>query len=74
MRRVETFDDWLTATQVMWDAFETPQQEREAQQPHLRAELDESLAAGVPVTFLASLDGRPAGVGTLDLRRTAASS
>ena len=63
IRRVEVFDDWLAATQVMWDAFATPQQERAAQQPHLRGELEASLAAGVPVTFLASVDGRPAGVG-----------
>jgi hypothetical protein len=63
VRRVADFDAWLAATQLMWDAFETPQKEREAQRPHLRTELDASLAAGVPVTFLASLDGRAAGVG-----------
>lgn len=61
--RVETFDDHLAATEVMWEAFATREDRRAAQLKHLRAEFEAAQEAGVPVTFLAHLDGRPAGVG-----------
>jgi hypothetical protein len=61
--RVRTFDDHLAATEVMWEAFATRPERREAQRPHLRSEFEAALAADVPVTFLARVDGRPAGVG-----------
>ena len=61
--RVECYDDHVAAVEVMWDAFETPAERREQQRAHLRSEFDAARAAGVPVTFLARVDGRPAGVG-----------
>jgi hypothetical protein len=61
--RVETYGEWLEAMEVMWGAFATPEEQRETQRPHLRAEFDAARRAGVPVTFLARVDGRPAGVG-----------
>ena len=61
--RVDTFDDHLAATEVMWDAFDTPSDRREAQRPHLRSEFEAARTADVPGTFLARVDGRPAGVG-----------
>jgi len=61
--RVETFDDHLAATEVMWDAFATPSVRREGQRRHLRSEFEAARDAGVPVTFLAHVDGRAAGVG-----------
>ena len=61
--RVDTFDDFLAAYEVMWEAFKTRPERREAQRPHLAAEFEAAQAADVPVTFLARLDGRPAGVG-----------
>ena len=61
VRKVETFDDHLVATELQWDAFATPAERREAQQPHLRDEFEAARTAEVPVTFLAELDGRPAG-------------
>ena len=61
--RVETYDDHLAATEVAWDAFAIPAERREAQLPHLRAEFEAARDAGVPVTFLARVDSRPAGVG-----------
>ena len=61
--RVETFEDQVAATEVMWDAFATPQERREQQRPHLRAEFEAAQQDSVPVTFLARVDGRPAGVG-----------
>jgi hypothetical protein len=63
VRRVETFEDHLAAVEVMWETFETPSDQREQQRPHLRTEFEAAQAAGVPVTFLAHVDGRPAGVG-----------
>ena len=61
--RVESFEDHLTAVELMWEAFSTPPDRREAQRPHLRAEFEAAAAAEVPVTFLARLDGKPAGLG-----------
>lgn len=63
VRRVETFDDFVVAMQVMWDGFETPEHRREAERPHLRANFDAQKAAGVPATFVAFVDGEPAGMG-----------
>jgi hypothetical protein len=61
--RVTTFEEHLTAAQVMWEAFDTPPERREAQRPHLRSEFEAARDAGVPVTFLARLNGRAAGIG-----------
>ena len=63
VRQVETFEDHLVATEVAWEAFDTPEDRRDAQRPHLESEFDAASAAGVPVTFVADLDGRAAGVG-----------
>lgn len=61
--RVETFDDHLAAVGIMWDAFDVPQEQREAQRPHLRTEHEAGVEAGGVMTFLARVDGKPAGVG-----------
>jgi len=63
VRRVETFEDYRRAVAVMWEAFATPDERREAQRPHLRDEFEAARRAGVPATFLALVDGRPAGLG-----------
>jgi hypothetical protein len=63
VRLVESFEDHLASVEVMWEAFATPAERREAQRPHLRSEFEAAQRAGVPATFLAELDGRPAGVG-----------
>jgi hypothetical protein len=61
--RVDTFEQQLAATELMWEAFATPPDRRATQLQHLRTEFDAARDAGVPVTFLARVDGRPAGVG-----------
>lgn len=61
--RVDTFEDHVVAVELMWDAFHTPRERRDQQRPHLRTEFDASQTAGVPVTFLARVDGSPAGLG-----------
>jgi GNAT superfamily N-acetyltransferase len=63
VRKVETFEDYVEAVAVMWDAFETPPERREQQRPHLRDEFEAQRAAGTPGTFVAFVDGEPAGVG-----------
>lgn len=63
VRRVETFEDHCAAVEVMWDAFARSEEHREQQRPHLRTEFEAARRAGVPVTFLAEVEGRPAGVG-----------
>jgi hypothetical protein len=61
--RVESFDDHLASVEVMWETFDTPPERREQQKPHLRGEFAAAQRARVPVTFLARVEGRPAGVG-----------
>jgi len=61
--RVETFAQFEAATELSWDAFATPPEKRDRQRLHLRSEFDAAERAGVPATFLALLDGRPAGTG-----------
>jgi hypothetical protein len=60
VRRVETWDDFLASREVQWEAFDVPEERRELQRRHLRSEFEESLRHGVPVGFLACLDGKPA--------------
>lgn len=60
VRRVETYDDFAAARAVQWDAFETSEDRREKQWPHLREDFEESLRIGVPVGFVAWLGDRPA--------------
>jgi predicted N-acetyltransferase YhbS len=60
VRRVATYDDFAAAREVQWAAFQTPEERRAQQRPHLREEFDEALQIGVPVGFVASLDERPA--------------
>jgi len=57
--RVETYDEFLAAREIQWDAFDMPAERRELARSRLREHFDESIAAGL-VSFLARLDGRPA--------------
>jgi hypothetical protein len=61
--RITTFDEFVAARDVQWDAFDVPAERRERQRAHLRADFDESVELGIPVGFLARLDGRPAATG-----------
>jgi hypothetical protein len=60
VHRVESFEDFAAAAEVRWEAFETPPERRERERVHLREYFDDELRTGVPVTFVAVLDGRPA--------------
>jgi hypothetical protein len=63
VRRVESFEDFAAAREVQWDAFAIPDERREVQRPHMRNEFDEAIEHGTPLTFLATLDGKPAATG-----------
>jgi hypothetical protein len=63
VRRVETLEDFIASREVQWDAFEVPQDRRDAQASHTAREFEEAVAHGVPVGFLALLDGKPAATG-----------
>src|SRR5207249_2845225 len=60
VREIRTFEDFAAAAEVRWEAFETPPERREGERSHLRAYFDDAMRVGVPVVFLAELDGRPA--------------
>jgi GNAT superfamily N-acetyltransferase len=62
VRKVDTYEDFELAMQVMWEGFDTPEHRREAERPHLRANFEAQQAAGVPATFVAYVDGAPAGM------------
>jgi hypothetical protein len=61
--RVETFEQFLAATELSWDAFATPAERRQRQREQLESEFEAAVKAGVPATFLGLVDGRPAGAG-----------
>ena len=60
VRRVKTFREFAAARRLQWDVFEVPRERRERARARMREDFDEVMAAGVPVCFLAKLDGRPA--------------
>lgn len=63
VRRIATYEDFVASREVQWDAFETPEERRELQRAHLRQDFEESMEHGVPVGFLALLDGKPGATG-----------
>ena len=48
VRRVETFDYYLVAMEVMWEAFQTPADRRETQRLHLRSEFEAAATQACP--------------------------
>jgi GNAT superfamily N-acetyltransferase len=63
VRQITTFEEFVAAREVQWDAFDVAAERRELQREHLRADFDESIELGIPVGFLARLDGREAATG-----------
>jgi predicted N-acetyltransferase YhbS len=63
VRRVEIYDDFVAAREVQWDAFGTAEGRRAVQRPRLREDFEESMHLGIPVGFVAMLEGRPAATG-----------
>jgi predicted N-acetyltransferase YhbS len=63
VRRVETYDDFVAARELQWDAFDTTEGRRAVVRPTLRGEYEELMQFGIPVEYIASLDGRLAASG-----------
>lgn len=61
VRPIETYEQFLAARELQWDAFDTPEERRTLTRPRLRADFEESQRGGIPAGFLATIDGRPAG-------------
>jgi hypothetical protein len=57
---VETYEQFVAARELQWEVFRTPEHRRARNRLRLRQDFEESRRAGVPVAFLATLDGRPA--------------
>jgi predicted N-acetyltransferase YhbS len=60
VRRVDTFEDFAATREVQWDAFDVPEARRDRMRERIREDYDESMRVGIPLTFVATLDGRPA--------------
>jgi hypothetical protein len=59
--RIDTFEQYEAARELTWDAFETPADRRAKEQARLRENFEDTQRFGIPVGFLATLEGRPAG-------------
>lgn len=60
VHRVETLEDFAASREVQWDAFGTPEQKRADNRARNREDFEESMRFEVPITFLATLEGKPA--------------
>jgi hypothetical protein len=58
---IETFEQFVAARELQWDAFDTPEERRALNRPRLRGDFEEAQRGGIPAGFLATVDGRPAG-------------
>jgi hypothetical protein len=61
--RIDTLEQFRAARELQWDAFQTPEDRRAKNRARLRKDFEESQRLEIPVAFLATLDGRPAGTG-----------
>ena len=64
VRRIQTFDDFLAAREIQWEAFDVSEERRALQRDHLRDDFADVIEHGLPVDYLALLDGRPAATAT----------
>ena len=63
VRKVERFEDYLTALEIDWEAFDLPAEERAERRAAARAAWPLIVADGRSSVFLADLDGEPVGFG-----------
>jgi ribosomal protein S18 acetylase RimI-like enzyme len=62
-RRVQDFEDYLTALEIDWEAFEVAEAERRARRAAARAAWPLIVADGRSSVYLGYLEGRPVGFG-----------
>ena len=59
--RIKTFEQFRAAQELQWEAFDAPDDRRAKRRARFREDFEESQRLGIPVGFLAMVDGRPAG-------------
>ncbi len=60
-RRVETLDDFVATSELRFEVFGLPQERREAERRHFARYFEESQRIGIPVWFMATLEGKVVG-------------
>lgn len=60
-RTVESFDDFVATAELRFDVFDLPAERRSAEREHLAEYYEESQRIGIPVWFIATLEGKVAG-------------
>ncbi len=63
VRRVESLDDYLTALEIDWAAFDVPAEQREERRVAARLAWPRIVADGTSSVYLAYIDGKPVGFG-----------
>jgi GNAT superfamily N-acetyltransferase len=58
---IATYEQFAAARELQWDAFDAPDDRREKNRARLSEDYEESQRLGIPVGFIATLEGRPAG-------------
>jgi len=61
VRPIDTYEQFLAARELQWDAFDAPEERRALDRPRLREDFEESQRSGIPAGYLATIDDRPAG-------------
>jgi hypothetical protein len=61
VRRVETFEQYVVAQEISWEAFEWPAERIERNRQRLAEGFEEMMRLQIPLTFLAYEEGKPAG-------------
>lgn len=60
-RTVESFDDFVATAELRFDVFDVPPERRETEREHFAEYFEESQRIGIPVWFMATLEGKVAG-------------
>ena len=60
-RRVDTFEDFVASSELRFEIFDLPTEQRELQRTHYESSWTEAQRIGIPVWFLATFEGRIAG-------------
>jgi hypothetical protein len=60
-RVIESFDDFVATSELRFDVFDVPEARRDIEREHFAEYFEESQRIGIPVWFMATLEGKVAG-------------